>query len=101
MRCQLLFARDERPGVLVLDCIAWDEPGTAGVPCAVELQSPGRSLAEELAISSIRRWDAAGLVTDVDLRLRDGRVRVDVRAADGSLASVAPTRVVGVATAPG
>ena len=97
MHCQLLFARDERPGVLALDCVVHEDgPSTSGVPCAIEVVAPGQTLAEQLAISSIRRWDAAGIVQEVTLRRRDGRTRVDVRACDGSVASVEPMRVVGL-----
>jgi hypothetical protein len=98
MRCQLLFARDERPGVLVLDCVVSDaDHGARGVPCAVEVGTPGRSLAEQLALASVRRWAATGFITDVDIRRTPtGGVTVDVRSADGTVATLQPTRVVGL-----
>ena len=97
MHCQLLFARHERPGVLVLDCVAHEDgPAAGGVPCAVEVVAPGRTLAEQLAVDSIRRWDAADIVQEVTLSQRDGRTRIDVRSVDGSVASVEALRVVGL-----
>jgi hypothetical protein len=104
VRCQLLFAREERPGVLVLDCIVTD-PGapaaTQGSPCAIEVTAPGRSLVDRVTVAAIRRWAATGAVSKVELRRsRDGReLRAHVRAVDGGMAVVEPTRVVGVSLA--
>lgn len=101
MRCELLFVRDERPGVLVLDCLvaeAGPSPTTCGTPCAIELTTPGRSLLDKVTVAAIRRWAATGAVSKVELRRsRDGgALRAHVRALDGGVAVVEPTRVVGV-----
>jgi hypothetical protein len=100
VRCQLLFARDERPGVLVLDCVVTDPgvPTTYGMPCAIELTTPGRSLLDKLTVAAIRRWAATGAINKVELRRsRDGgALRAHVRAVGGAMAVVEPSRVVGV-----
>jgi hypothetical protein len=101
MRCQLVFARDERPGVLVLDCVVTDSTAPAatyGAPCAIELSTPGRSLLDKLTVAAIRRWAATGAVNKVELRRsRDGgALRAHVRASDGGMAVVEPARVVGL-----
>jgi hypothetical protein len=98
VRCQLLFVRDERPGVLVLDCIVADgTDGLRGVPCALEVASPGRSLGDQLALASIRRWAATGVISELHLRRTDsGGVRAEARSADGAIVSVEPLRVVGL-----
>ena len=103
MRCQLLFAREERPGVLVLDCVVTDPtaPDTSrGTPCAIEVSTPGRSLLDKVIVAAIRRWAATGAVTKVELRRsRDGgALRAHVRALDGGTAVVEPSRVIGVRT---
>lgn len=100
MRCQLLFARDERPGVLVLDCIVTDGADDAiGLPCAVEVTAPGRTLGDQLALASIRRWATTGVISELGLFRSDtGGVRARVRSADGAVVTLEPSRVVGLRT---
>jgi hypothetical protein len=104
VRCQLLFAREERPGVLVLDCVVTD-PGaptsTQGSPFSIEVMSPGRSLIDKVVVAAIRRWAATGTVSKIELRRSGdgGTLRAHVREVDGGIAVVEPTRVVGVRVA--
>lgn len=97
MRCQLLFARDERPGVLVLDCIVSDgDPLSLGLPCAIEVDTPGRSLADQIALLSIRRWSEADAVRAVHVRMREGQLCADVYSTDGAMATAEARRIVGL-----
>jgi hypothetical protein len=90
--------------VLVLDCVVTDPSApvvTQGSPCAIEVPSPGRSLLEKLTVAAIRRWAATGAISKLEIRRsRDGgALRAHVRSADGGMAVVEPTRVIGVRVA--
>jgi hypothetical protein len=60
-----------------------------------------RSLLDKLTAAAIRRWAATGAISKLEIRRsRDGgALRAHIRSADGGMAAVEPTRVIGVSVA--